>query len=208
MAVNLIRVFDFYLAAMFLLGTVRRFEQYRTVAAMMMAAPGRWPNLLRVMKEHRAVFSTWATIRPALLALSLAVIQTICSRLIWPQADLTIVDILRHWVMVPLLILTVVPMLGVDAYFLIRVSRIDRAENEQYLDMAEKWLTSWKAPAIRWATLGYIDPRRMVSEEVRKALEAISALVNSNLRWMSLQMCLRVLFGLTLWLTWALFPAS
>jgi hypothetical protein len=206
MAVNLIRLFDFYLAAMFLLGSWRRFGQYRTVAAIMFSAPGRWPNLLRVMKQHRAVFFTWATIRPALTALSLAVIQTVCSRLIWPQADLTIVDILRHWFMLPLLILTVVPMLGVDIYFLIRVGRIDRAETVQYLDMAEKWLTSWKAPVVRWATLGYIDPRRMVSEEVRKALEMISDLVNSNLKWMSLQMGLRVLFGLTLWLTWALFP--
>jgi len=206
MAVNLIRLFDFYLAAMLLLGSWRRFGQYRTVAAIMFSAPGRWPNLLRVMKQHRAVFFTWATIRPALMALSLAVIQTVCSRLIWPQADLTIVDILRHWIMLPLLILTVVPMLGVDIYFLIRVGRIDRAETVQYLDMAEKWLTSWKAPVVRWATLGYIDPRRMVSEEVRKALEMISDLVNSNLKWMSLQMGLRVLFGLTLWLTWALFP--
>jgi hypothetical protein len=48
----------------------------------------------------------------------------------------------------------------------------------------------------------------MVSEEVRKAMEMISDLINSNLRWMSLQMCLRVLFGLTLWLTWALFPSA
>src|SRR5262245_46505489 len=208
MAVNLIRLFDFYLAAMFLLGSWRRFGQYRTIAAIMFSAPGRWPNLLRVMKQHRAVFFTWATIRPALLALSLAVIQTVCSRLIWPQADLTIVDILRHWIMLPLLILTVVPMIGVDIYFLIRVGRINRAETVQYLDMAEKWLTSWKAPVVRWATLGYIDPRRMVSEEVRKTLEMISALVNSNLKWMSLQMCLRVVFGLTLCLTWALFPTA
>jgi hypothetical protein len=161
-----------------------------------------------MMKEHRAVFFTWATIRPALLALSLAVIQTICSRLIWPTADLTIVDLLRHWIMLPLLVLTVSPMLGVDLYFLIRVGRIDRLETVKYLDMAERWLTSWKAPVVRWATLGYIDPRGMVSEEVRKAMEMISDLINSNLRWMSLQMCLRVLFGLTLWLTWALFPGG
>ncbi len=208
MAVNLIRLFDFYLAAMFLLGSWRRFEQYRTIAGILFAAPGRWPNLLRMMKEHRAVFFTWATIRPALLALALAVLQTICSRLIWPQADLTLADLLSHWIMLPILILAVCPMLGVDLYFLIRVSRIDRRETEAYLDMAEKWLTSWKAPVLRFATLGYIDPRRMVSEELRKAMEMISTLINSSLRWMSLQIVLRVLFGLTLWFTWALFPGA
>src|SRR5262245_23048223 len=125
MAVNLIRLFDFYLAAMFLLGTVRRFETYHTIAGIMVSAPGRWPSLLRVMKEHRAVFFTWATIRPALLALFLAVLQTICSRLIWPQADLTLADLVRHWVMLPVLILAVIPMVGVDLYFLIRVGRIN-----------------------------------------------------------------------------------
>jgi hypothetical protein len=203
--VNLIHLFDFYLAAMFLLGSVRRFGQYRTIGAIMVSAPGRWPNLLKVMKEHRAVFFTWATVRPALLALSLAVIQAVCSRLIWPQAELTTYDVLRHWIMVPVLIATMFPMLGVDVYFLIRVSRIDRGETEAYLDKAENWLTSWKAPVVKWMTLGYINPQRVVSAEVRKALEEISALINSNLRWMSLQMGLRVLFGLALWLTWALF---
>lgn len=208
MGVNLIRLFDFYLAAMFLLGSVRRFGQYQTMGAIVVSAPARWPNLLRVMKQHRAVFFTWATIRPALIALSLAVIQTMCSRLIFPQADLTLRDLGRDWYMLPVLMATMLPMLGVDAYFLIRVNRINRVETEAYLDKAEKWLTSWKAPVVRWVTLGYIDPRGMVSAEVRKALEEISALINSSLNWMSLQMGLRVLFGLSLWLTWALFPSA
>jgi hypothetical protein len=71
--------------------------------------------------------------------------------------------------------------------------------------MAENWLTSWKAPVVRFVTLGYVDPRRMVSSEVHKALTAISDLINRNLYWMSLQIGLRVVFGLALWSTWALF---
>ena len=95
------------------------------------------------------------------------------------------------------------PMLGVDIFFLVRVGRIDRAETEKYLDMAESWLTAWKVTAVRVITFGKIDPRRRVSEEVQKALTAISNLINRSLYWMSLQVGLRVIFGLTLWLTWA-----
>jgi hypothetical protein len=206
--VNLIRLFDFYLAAMFLVGTLRRLEQYRTIGGIVVSAPGRWPKLLQVMKQHRAVFLTWSTVRPALLALALAVVQTVASRLIWPQANLTLIDLFAHWYTIPVLVLTGAPMLGVDIYFLVRVSRINRRETEEYLDNAEHWLTSWKGSVLRALTLGYVDPRRMVSVEVGKALTEISNLINRNLYWMSLQIGLRVLFGLALWGTWAFFGPS
>ena len=200
---NLINLFGFYLAAMFLLGTLRRFEQYRAIGGIMVAAPGRWPRLLKVMKEHRAIFLTWSTLRPAGLALLLCVVHMIASRAVWPQAHLTAHALFDSWLIPPLIVMTMIPMLAVDVYFLVRVGRIDRVETEYYLDVAEAWLTGWKAAAVRTVTFGAIDPRRKVSEEVQKALSAISNLINRNLYWMSLQVGLRVVFGLTLWLTWA-----
>ena len=201
--VNLINLFGFYLAAMFLLGTMRRFGQYRAIGGILVAAPGRWPRLLKVMNEHRAIFLTWSTLRPAALALLLCVIHLIASRVVWPRAQLTVVHLLDSWALLPLLFAAGIPMLAVDVYFLVRVGRIDQPETEKYLDMAESWLTGWKATAVRVVTFGRIDPRRKVSEEVQKALTAISNLINRNLYWMSLQVGLRVVFGLTLWLTWA-----
>jgi len=200
---NLINLFGFYLAAMFLLGTMRRLGQYRAIGGIMVAAPGRWPRLLKVMKEHRAIFLTWSTLRPAALALLLCVIHMVASRVVWPRAHLTAVHLFDSWLMLPLLVAAAIPMLAVDIYFLVRVGRIDQAETAKYLDMAEAWLTGWKATAVRVVTFGRIDPRRKVSEEVQKALTAISNLINRNLYWMSLQIGLRVVFGLTLWLTWA-----
>jgi hypothetical protein len=202
--VNLINLFGFYLMAMFLLGTVRRFEQYRAIGGIVVAAPGRWPRLLKEMREHRAIFLTWSTLRPAALALLLCVIHMIASRVVWPRAHLTAVHLLDSWALLPLLVVAGVPMLAVDIYFLVRVGRIDQAETEKYLDMAESWLTGWKSTAVRVVTFGRIDPRRKVSEEVQKTLVAISNLINRNLYWMSLQVALRVVFGLTLWLSWAL----
>src|SRR5262249_32454587 len=190
--------------AMFLLGTVRRFEQYRAIGGIVVAAPGRWPRLLKEMREHRAIFLTWSTLRPAALALLLCVIHMIASRVVWPRAHLTALHLLDSWGLLPLLIVAGVPMLAVDIYFLVRVGRIDKAETEKYLDLAESWLTGWKSTAVRVVTFGWVDPRRTVSEEVQKALVAISNLINRNLYWMSLQVGLRVVFGLTLWLSWAL----
>jgi hypothetical protein len=200
---NLIDLFGFYLAAMFLLGTWRRLSQYRALGALLVSAPGRWPRLLKEMREHRAIFFTWSTLRPAVLALALTVIHVIASRVIWPRAHLTAVHVFDSWITFVLLLVTVLPMLAVDAYFLIRVGRIDRAETEKYLDQAEYWLTGWKAPVVRIVTFGYVDPRSIVSAEVQKALISISDLINRNLYWMSLQIGLRVVFGLTLWLVWA-----
>lgn len=203
--INLIRLFDFYLAAMFLLSTMRRLEQYRSIGAIIVSAPGRWPKLLQEMKQHRAIFFTWTTLRPAALALSLAIVQMIASRIIWPQAHLTLAQLFQYWYVLPVVLLTFGAMGAVDLYFLIRVGRIDREETIKYLDQAEHWLTSWKAPVVRFLTLGYVDPRRMVNEEVRNALTALSDLMNRNFYWMSLQMGLRVLFGLVLWGIWAIF---
>ena len=113
--------------------------------------------------------------------------------------------IFQTWYVVPMVLLALAPMLAVDLYFLIRVGRIDRQETAKYLDEAEHWLTSWKAPVVRFLTLGYVDPRRMVGEEVRKAMTALSDLMNRNFYWMSLQVGMRVVFGLVLWTVWAVF---
>ncbi|HEV3143544.1 MAG TPA: hypothetical protein VGZ47_06620 [Gemmataceae bacterium] len=205
---NLIHVFDFYLMAMFLLGTARRLGQYWSLAAIVFSAPGRWPRLLKLMREHRAMFLTWSTFRPAFLALALAVIHSIATRVIWPQSRLTVENLLDTWWVLPLFIITLTPMLAVDGYFLFRIGQVDRAETEKYLDQAEYWLTGHKATVVRIFTLGYVDPRRMVSEEVQKTIVYINELMSRNFHWISLQAGLRILFGLTLWLTWAFLVSS
>jgi hypothetical protein len=99
-------------------------------------------------------------------------------------------------------------MLAVDLYFIVRVGVIDRAETERYLDEAEHWLTSWKAPVIHIVTFGYINPRQMVYVEVRKAVEEGRGLLHRTLWWMSAQAGLRILYGLLLWVAWALHSST
>ena len=152
------------------------------------------------------MFFTWSMLRPAFLALALSVIHSLATRVIWPYSSLTVEHLLDYWWILPVFVITLTPMLAVDGYFLIRVGQVDRAETEKYLDQAEYWLTGRKATVVRFFTLGYVDPLRMVSEEVQKAIVDINGLMSRNFHWIALQAGLRILFGLSLWLTWAFLP--
>jgi hypothetical protein len=200
---NLIHLFDFYLALAFLVSTALRVSHYREVVRLVRAVPGRWPHLLRLVKEHINVFLTWATVLPCVLALVLSVAHMLACRLIWPQATLTVGQLASLWQAVPGLLLLAAAMLAVDYYATFTVGEFDRKLMEKYFDQAEYWLKSWTAPMVRVFTLGYIHPRRMVAVEVRNALIQVSRLINSTMWWVSAQVSLRVAFGLALWLTYA-----
>ena len=207
---NLIRFLDFLFAWMFFASLYRRFRQYQTIGQLVFAGPGRWPRLLQLIRHHRTVFITWKTLAPALLMLVAWMFQLVASRVVWPTAaapphGLEVQDLFEHW----LTLLYIVPlgaaMLAFELWGLIVVGEIDRAEMEKYFDQAEYWLRSPAAHVVKMATFGYINPRKMVHEEVQKALVAASGMVNYNLWWISTQTALRFAFGLALWLTWAFF---
>ncbi|MBX9626663.1 MAG: hypothetical protein K2X82_22870 [Gemmataceae bacterium] len=200
--VNLIRVFDFYLALMVVISLVRRWEVYADAVRILFAVRGRWPRLMSRLGEHQSLLLNWSFFRPAIAALLLTIAQMICSRLVWPHAVLTGEGLRAEWWWLPVILVPLVPMLAVDLYFVVRVGRFDRAETVKYLDQAENWL-GWKGPLVRVATLGLVNPRRMVDDEVKKSLEGIGTTVRSSLWWVSAQIALRVLFGLTLWTVWA-----
>jgi hypothetical protein len=205
---NLIHFLDFYFMFVFLAGTVRRFEQYRNIGKLVLTGPGRWPRLLKLVREHRTIFMTWATAAPALLALALSVVQLIASRMVWPDAGrpgtgLTVGALAGLWGALLMVLPLGLAMFGVDLYTLMRVGAIPRSEMEKYFDQAEYWLRSHAAHVVRVFTLGFVNPRKMVAEEVRKSLEGASNLLNTTLWWVNLQVGLRFSFGLSLWLTWA-----
>ena len=77
-------------------------------------------------------------------------------------------------------------------------------DTTRYFDEAEYWLRSWTAPVVHFFTFGRINPRQMVRVEVSKALVEASRLINVNLWWITAQTGLRIAYGLSLWLTWAL----
>lgn len=200
--VNLIHVFDFYLALMFVISLVRRWEVYWDAVRLAVVVRGRWPRLMSRLADHGSLLLNWEFFRPAVLALGLMLIQMICSRMIWPTATLTGPDVRDDWWVLPVLLVAVLPMLAVDVYFVISVGTFDHAETVKYFDQAETWL-GWRGPLVKIATLGMVDPTRMVDAEVRKSMADLGATARSSLWWVSAQIGCRVLFGLTLWAAWA-----
>lgn len=205
---NLIHFLDFYFMLLFFVGTYRRFRQYSEIGRFVLATPRRWPNVLKLASEHRMVFLTWGTVLPALLALGLMLAQLVASRFVWPEAGrppegLTVGRLLEHWPALFAVVPLGVAMVAFDGYSLFLVGTFRREEIEKNLDQAEYWLCSHTAYVVRVATFGYIDPRRMVADEVRKALVGVSGLLNYTLWWVTIQVGLRISFGLSLWLTWA-----
>jgi hypothetical protein len=200
---NLIHFFEFYLAVAFLASTVMRLRQYEAVVGLVRAMPERWPRLMKLVKEHHGIFLTWATALPAILALGLCLLHTLACRLVWPHAALTVSGLFQLRLAVPIVTLLGIAMLVVDLYATFTVGEVDRSLLERYFDQAEYWLRSWVAPVVQVFTLGYVNPRRLVTTEVRKALAEASRLLNVTLWWVSGQVGLRIAFGLSLWLTYA-----
>jgi hypothetical protein len=203
---HLIRFFNFYLAVFFLVGTYLRWRQYHTFLVLLRTLPGRWPSLFHLVKQHRHIFVTWGTFLPLLLMLALFLVNWLASTQLWPHADLTMRHLLRLWPALPAVALSGAAMVAFDVYGAMRVGTVDRAQLEKYFDQAEYWLRTWVAPVVRLFTLGYINPRQMVAVEVRAALVSASKLLNSTVWWVITQTGLRIAFGLSLWLTYALEP--
>lgn len=199
---NLIRIFDFYLALMFLLSFLRRWDVYWNAIRILIAVRGRWPKLIHRLGEHKSLILNWSFFRPAILALILAVIQMVASRMVWPQAVMTGPQLRAEWWLLAILLVPLVPMLAVDLYFIIRVGKFDHGETVKYFDQAEQWL-GWKGPLVRVLTLGIVNPGKMVDEEVKKSLSEMQTTIASSLWWVIAQTTFRLAFGLTLWTLWA-----
>ncbi|MBM3983087.1 MAG: hypothetical protein FJ304_23010 [Planctomycetes bacterium] len=200
---NLIRVFDFYVTLMFVISLVRRWDVYLNAIRVLLVVRGRWPKLIARLSEHKSLILNWPFFRPALLALVLTVVQLVASRLLFPRATLTGEQLRAEWWWIAVILVPMVPMLAVDMYFVVCVAKFDRAETVKYLDQAEGWL-GWKGPLVRVLTLGVVNPHKMVDNEVKKNLTEYQSTLQASLWWVSVQIGLRLAFGLTLWGVWAI----
>ncbi len=204
---RLIRFFGFYLAVMFLLSIWVRLRQYGTVVRLVRSMPNRWPRLLALVKQHAHIFLTWGTVLPLVLLFSIFIANYLASKWLWPQADeFTLARLVPLYPIWPVVLVCGLGMFAFDMWGVVIVTAIDQAELEKYFDQAEYWLRSWTAPVVHLFTLGRINPRLMVAVEVRTALVSSSRMLNSNLWWVVIQAALRIAFGLSLWLAYALEP--
>ncbi len=200
-----ISLFSLYLAVAFLLSTGLRLQQYRAILSLITRLHSRWPNVTKLVLSHRGILITWENVRPLVMVLSLLFMNTLASQFLWPQAKtFRVHDLVMIWPVLPLVLALTVAMIVFDTSGAFQVGKIDTPETEKYLDLAETWLSGWRAPVVRIFTLGFINPRNIVTKEVRTALEGASALLNSTLWWVTIQTSLRIACGLSLWSSYAL----
>ena len=128
-ALNLIRLFDFYLALAFLVSTAVRVRQYHTILKVVRAVPGRWPRLFALVRRYRHLFLTWGTILPLALTLFLWLGHTLFLRLVLePNEGLTVGQLLRLWAALPFVVASGAAMLCFDLYGAFSVAVIEQAE--------------------------------------------------------------------------------
>jgi len=199
---NLIALFDFYLATMFVLSLYRRRSVYFDAVRLGFSTVGKRQKLLGIVAEHKASLLSGEVLRPMLVAFGVMLVQFILSRLVFPQAKLSVIEVESPWWKAAMILAAFVPMFAVDVYFLIRVGRFSHGETAKYLDYAEKWLGK-RGSAVRLATFGFVNPRKIVGVEVQKNLKELGATVSWSMRWVTIQVVLRTTFGLAIWLLWA-----
>ncbi|MFQ3591990.1 MAG: hypothetical protein SNJ82_02240 [Gemmataceae bacterium] len=200
-----IRLFSLYLVFLFCVSTFLRLRQYYSIFSLVCRFGQRWPNLLKLVLEHRGVLMGWETIGPLALMLGLIAVNSLACNLIWPSAGNYRAD--EFVAKLPLALIALVlgaVMISLDLYTVFHVGSIDEQAISKHFDLAESWLRGWKAPAVRWLTLGYLDPRSIVSQEVRTALEKATGWLAGTFYWTASQAALRIAFGLTLWLGFAI----
>ena len=205
---NLIGLFNYYLILVFVVGTALRARNYRAMIGLIYSYSDRWPKLRILAKTHRGIFLRWPTVLPVVATLALTLGNAWAFHFVWTDARITLGDLWSHPIGLAAVITTGSLMGYLDFKAMFLFVRLDRSAVEAILDRAEHWLGTWKAPAIRVLTFGLIHPRRIVGEQVQKALVDASLSINGQLWAMSLQIVLRLAFGLALWLTWAVALSS
>ncbi|MFL5244074.1 MAG: hypothetical protein ACJ8FY_18375 [Gemmataceae bacterium] len=201
---NLLHVFNYYLMLGFLISTVIRVRSYRAILGLIFTFPNRWPRLLVLVKKHRTVFLGWPTLLAIGLAFGLMLSNSLAIRLVWVQASVTLEGLWGQWVALAAIGVSGSLMLLLDCRAILSGGKFERAALEEDLDKAESWLTSWVAPALKVATLGFINPRKIVGAEVHKALVQANWIVIGGMWRSSLRIGMQLVFGLSLWLSWAL----
>jgi len=197
---NLIRLFDFYLALMMVIGLWRRWPIYLDMIHLSISTLRKRKRLLGRLGEHKHILVNRDVLLPLGLVLGVSIIQWVCSRIIWPAASVTVAEAFSTWRWIPVTLLFL-PMVAVDVYFLVRVSRIDRGGAESYLDTAENWL-GWRSRAVRVLTFGILSPKKIVDGRVAAGLEQLGKTLSWAMWCTIIQSVLRVSFGLVIWAEW------
>jgi hypothetical protein len=198
-AINLMASYERYLVLTFVLSLLLRFRQYHTNVRFAWAFPQQWPNVLEVIKKHSDIFLRWTTLLPVAVTLVILLTHTVCYRLVWSEAVVTPGGLREHLVVAAFLLPVSLWMICLDLSTLFRASQLDFAEIEKNLSKGEFALTSRALSALRVASLGFFNPRKLVENRVADSLHGVRLALLAQLRRWSFHTAVRITFGFLLW---------
>jgi hypothetical protein len=200
---NLIDLLQNYLILIFFLSLFWRYRQYRAMLGIVAEAKHRWPNVCKLVAEHRFIFLTWPTLLPSGMTLALTLIHTVAYNIFWPQAMVRPHDLVAHPILFIITAVCCIWMVSLDLRANFSTWEFKREDIDPYLDKAEFWLRTPWAPTLRIVSFGYLNPHRIVRDEVYKALTQACFDLNKMMWDWTVQISVRLAFGLSLWLPWA-----
>lgn len=202
-AINLMASYERYLVLTFVLSLMLRFRQYHTNVRFAWAVPQQWPNVLAIIKKHSNIFLTWTTLLPVAITFGILLMHTVCYRLIWSEAIVTPDGLRQHPLVLAFLLPVSLWMICLDLGTLFRSSQLDFAEIEKNLSKGEFALTSRALSALRLASLGFFNPRKLVENRVADSLHGVRLALLAQLRRWSFHTAVRITFGFLLWFAYA-----
>ncbi|MCS7166098.1 MAG: hypothetical protein RMI91_08205 [Gemmatales bacterium] len=205
MRINLIALYNLYLIVIFGVGIALRLRLYLQIMNFVLSLSHRWPKLGQLILEHRWILVAWQTLAPTVLTLIFTILHSLVVYYLLPEATLTPHDLRHHPVWTILLTILALTMLILDGFSLYYGSTdVITSDLEKQLDQAEFWLSSRWSTIIEWLTLRKIRPRQLVREQLRTALQAVAVTINHAMWFWAIQLAVRLLLALAMWLTWFL----
>jgi hypothetical protein len=183
-------IFEYYLLATFLLGTVQ-LRHHAATYRLVRETPARWPHLYGFLKEHVHAIITIPTVLILGLMLGAWLFHTLFRRLIWPEATVSPAELREETFLFALAIVFGAAMLVLDLRALFRAATFRGPKMVWLIDVTEMALRA-DVPAINW----------LVQWGIRAKLARSVPILHHWMWNRSAEIAARFAFGSTLWFVW------
>lgn len=188
---DLIRAFEYYLLATFVLSAVQLRHQvalYRFV----LRARGRWPSLYAMVRSNLHILITLPVLLLMGVTAALWVTQLVLRLGVWPEASLTPQALMSQPILLLIALVGLLPMVALDARAVFSAASFKAPQRKWLLDLTEAALRSNAIPPLRAVV------------EWRLRLKIVEAIPLVR-RWMwrrSEELGARIVMGTALWGAW------
>lgn len=201
---NLIRAFFWYVAILFLISLFLRLRFYLTIYNITRYIAEQCPNVFRLVHEHWFLCVRDRFLQLVILYGGILVTYWLVSRLIWPTASVSVLDLAEWhpWALLGNLFL-IGTMVTIDIVLVGQTSVIDQQRIIQDLKYAEGWLGGRLYRVLN--VLGRFNLIKNVADNMTaQTMVWFNVLFRGSMRSMIAQTAVRVIVGCSLFASHAI----